>query len=484
VLGADIIPVVDSDCSVASTKGDTVTIFGAGPTGLATAVMLARRGYRNIEVLERLSEPPNPKAAVWNSGERSYNIGISGRGQKTLKALDLMDRVELYSSDVVGRKDWSPEAPIDKPREIIYTGKSYVTKCIQRDLLAAALLEEIRARYADTVAVKFQNHVVDLQFEDNGVCNVFIEEGDDQTKTMKTKRSNWVIGADGGPSALRTFMENEAAIDNDNKFRVKRYKDNNVRMYRTIPLHLPIEGPGKKVWRRDLNYSARTKSGINIDALPTKSGPYVAVVLYRPNNEIIKSIKSASDARQFFKDILPQFNDVLLEKDLENFAAKGNSRLPRFMYAGPQLHRGNNSVLIGDSVHTVKPYFGLGVNSALEDVLCLDEALTQSNDDVGKALKLFSDARGKEARAMVQISKRLDGGFLTFVLPLLIDNLLHKKLPKIFSANTLSSLQNENATFTQIRFRKRVDRVLQVLLLGTIATGLGKSLRFVVSRLM
>ena len=300
VSGADITPTIGSECSAASTKDEAVTIFGAGPTGLATAVMLARRGYRNIEVLERLSEPPNPKAAVWDSGERSYNIGISGRGQKTLKALDLMDRIELYSSDVVGRKDWSPEAPIDKPREVIYTGKSYVTKCIQRDLLAAALLEEIRARYADTVAVKFQNHVVDLQFEDNGVCNVLIEEGDSQTKVMKTKRSNWVIGADGGQSALRTFMENEGAVDKHNKFRVKRYKDNNVRMYRTIPLHFPIEGPRKMDWRGDLNYSARTKSGITIDALPTRRGPYVAVVLFRPDNEIIKTIKGASDARQFF----------------------------------------------------------------------------------------------------------------------------------------------------------------------------------------
>lgn len=29
----------------------------------------------------------------------------------------------------------------------------------------------------------------------------------------------------------------------------------------------------------------------------------------------------------------------------------------------------------GDCIHTVKPYFGVGVNSALEDVIVLDSAL-------------------------------------------------------------------------------------------------------------
>ena len=42
-----------------------------------------------------------------------------------------------------------------------------------------------------------------------------------------------------------------------------------------MPLHLPAD------WRGDLNYSARTASDINLDALPTKEGAMVAVVLFR-----------------------------------------------------------------------------------------------------------------------------------------------------------------------------------------------------------
>ena len=44
-------------------------------------------------------------------------------------------------------------------------------------------------------------------------------------------------------------------------------------------------------------------------------------------------------------------------------------------YVGPALHQGGSTVLLGDAIHTVKPYFGLGVNSALEDVLALRAAL-------------------------------------------------------------------------------------------------------------
>ena len=58
------------------------------------------------------------------------------------------------------------------------------------------------------------------------------------------------------------------------------------------------------------------------------------------------------------------------EKKLR-FIAKEPSSLPVFRYVGPRLHRGGTTALIGDAVHTVKPYFGLGVNSAFEDVQVL-----------------------------------------------------------------------------------------------------------------
>ena len=47
--------------------------------------------------------------------------------------------------------------------------------------------------------------------------------------------------------------------------KVQKYSDDNVRVYKTIPLDIKDA--------TDLNYSARGSSGINFDALPSKQVP-------------------------------------------------------------------------------------------------------------------------------------------------------------------------------------------------------------------
>lgn len=66
-------------CKQTKSKAD-VAIIGAG---LTTAIMLARRGYDHIQVCERFAEPLPPDDSIWSSveSERTYDIGICGRGQ-------------------------------------------------------------------------------------------------------------------------------------------------------------------------------------------------------------------------------------------------------------------------------------------------------------------------------------------------------------------------------------------------------------------
>ena len=87
-----------------------------------------------------------------------------------------------------------------------------------------------------------------------------------------------------------------------------------VRVYRTIPLHFPKgekEDKGGKKWRGDLNYSVRTKSDINIDALPTKEGPYYGVVLYRPWDDRFSNMKTGA----LYFHFSVQFCDRTLSED-------------------------------------------------------------------------------------------------------------------------------------------------------------------------
>ena len=102
-------------------KAANVVIIGGGPAGLASAIMLARRGYTNIKVFERLPEPSAPDdASVWNDFEtgRNYNIGVSGRGQRALAELDVLTKIDSFSAKCIGRLEWSPETA-GEPKETI-----------------------------------------------------------------------------------------------------------------------------------------------------------------------------------------------------------------------------------------------------------------------------------------------------------------------------------------------------------------------------
>ncbi|CAM9651356.1 unnamed protein product, partial [Phaeothamnion confervicola] len=107
-----------------------------------------------------------------------------------------------------------------------------------------------------------------------------------------------------------------------------------------------------------------------------------------------------------------QFVECIDEGEYAQFAARKPSALPGFCYSGPILNRGAGAVLLGDSIHLVKPYFGLGANSALEDVTVLEDCLLETGFKLAgglyKALALYSRRRSKEAKALVQMSRTCD----------------------------------------------------------------------------
>jgi len=73
----------------------------------------------------------------------------------------------------------------------------------------------------------------------------------------------------------------------------------------------------------------------------------------------------------------------------------------------------------------------------------------------------------------LRISRELDRpgliGFVTFILPIILDGIFHSILHQVFEKNIIALLQRDGVTFQGVAQRKREDRLLQVATLGTAA---------------
>jgi len=431
-----------------------IAIVGGGPAGLSLAIGLARRGWSGITVLDKRPPPPWPDDGIFGDNSRHYMLGISGRGQRALRRLGVMDAVDACAHLVRGRMDWNPgtgTGVADGKFVDLAAQRGYITRTIQRDRLSAVLYQEA-GRFPNQVTLQYETDVTEVRWATDGPAAT-LTFPDGTTRTYDV-----VFGADGVGSTVRDAMERDGEVE------VRRYVDDNALLYKTIPMYVPAD------WRGDLNYSCRTSAGLNLDALPTAEGPYIGVLLFRPGCEMIDSVRDVPSARQFFDTYFPMFTGVIRDDDLAVFAAAPPSKLPVFRTVTPRLHRRlGGAALLGDCIHTVKPYFGLGANSAFEDVTVFMDCLTAAAEDLPTALKLYSEARADDAFTLVRLSHMFDrpglGTFVCFLLPIILDNIFHTALPSVFAPNALRLLQDPNLRFVDVAQRKRRDRLLQVAIL-------------------
>jgi len=200
----------------------------------------------------------------------------------------------------------------------------------------------------------------------------------------------------------------------------------------------------------------------------------------KPGDELAEANAKPGKLRAFFDEEFPQFGALVDDKVMEQVSSKAASALPSFRYVGPRLNMGKRTLVLGDAAHTVKPYYGLGANSAMEDVQMLSDALDESND-VPAAVELFSKRRSGDAEALVIMSRNMDRPgklfFLTFLLPIILDGIFHKMAPKIFGPNMFAMFQRKDLGFKQIQTKKRLDRVMQIVFIGSILSAMGMGLK-------
>ncbi|CAJ1399834.1 unnamed protein product [Effrenium voratum] len=274
------------------------------------------------------------------------------------------------------------------------------------------------------------------------------------------EQADVVLGCDGVASAVRAALQKQGA-----QAQQTRYKDRRPIVYRVMAI------PTGKEDRTDLNYSARNDNVI-VEALPNAEGDLLGVVLFRPTDQRIQGLKSGAEAKKVFQELFPDWPTPLIpDSEWGNFASRKTRELPQFAFAGPELNLGGKCCLLGDAIHSVKPFFGLGLNSGFEDIAVLDQCLEESGDDFAVALPLYSRRRAPQAKCLVLCQRRFDQATdlkfaLAFVLPLVLDGVFRKLLPRVFAPGLLALFQDGELSFTEARRRKLRDRVLQALILS------------------
>ncbi|CAE7218604.1 bna4 [Symbiodinium microadriaticum] len=135
------------------------------------------------------------------------------------------------------------------------------------------------------------------------------------------------------------------------------------------------------------------------------------------------------------------------------------------------------AVLIGDSLHSLPPDIGQGVNSALEDVTVLARCLDSAGKGATRtAARAYEDARMPDVRALIDIvqvaapfqySQAPWRGRL-WNISFLTRFLLNKLVPKFFDLPLFLLIQQSERSYSEIwRLGRRGARRATLVLGGT-----------------
>lgn len=477
-----------------SSAHNSVLIVGGGPTGLATALMLARRGWTNIIVLEKRT------SADYYEPDKSFNYLIDGRGQKLLDLLGLTESLsdlgvpntEFYITRILpnGKRKTSKLPIINSDRKTAYW--------IPRRVFVQWLYQEIKQHWQDRITVYFDTQCTEINAittpEGNSLLEVVAQNS--QSEIVRFEPF-FLIGCDGIRSRVRTVLKQ---WDHSYRFEVQQYPSPSSGLkYKvlSLPPNFALDAQQQDHAVSTMAYAIRgvwkdrTRS-LTLGLLPLKDEtiPRTVNIITQPDHQIW-SLKTGEEVLQFLEQDFPQLpiRQIISIEEADRFAQSegGIFPIPQFC---PGLYRVLTSassekisagvLLLGDAVHCFPPDIGQGVNAALEDVAVLNEVLCQSQGDLTQALPCYEAMRAMDVKAVVQLAQiaapwqynqnRLRGRLwaIQFFLRLGISRVFPAVSPPAFFL-----LQNHQLSYQEIWSREqRGSQILKVLSFLILIIGL------------
>lgn len=364
---------------VASSQAKRVIVVGAGMCGPLMAVYLARRGHR-VEIYERRGDP---RDASTQKG-RSIKMTLAEKGLHALRAVGLVEEVLARTIPLRGRAIHGADGRVtyqlygNSEREVIHS--------ITRSELNVVLLDHLESFPEVSVRFGVRSVHVDrdrpsVTFEDQESGERFEAEGD------------VVIGADGAYSAVRRAMQRGDRADYHQEFLAWGYK----------ALTIVPDAEGRH--RMDPHALHLWPRGDHIlFALPNLDGSFNAVcTLPFEGHPSFATVREPEEVVDLFRT---RFGDVL---DLIPGLGEEFGHLPvsKFLtIRTSRWHHRGKVVLMGDACHTVVPFYGQGMNAALDDCFVLDACIGRHPDDWGAAFAEYQARRKPHTDTLAELSKR------------------------------------------------------------------------------
>ncbi|TKR66772.1 hypothetical protein L596_023014 [Steinernema carpocapsae] len=349
-----------------------VVICGAGLVGALNACFFARRGW-DVEIYEFREDIRQMEHVPG----RSINLALSCRGKTALEAVGLKDYIVEQGVKMFARLVHNQDGVTMSRQPYGQPGEHIVS--INRRHLNEVMITQ--AEGYDNVKFFFEHKVRQMDLKKK---TVVVEQPD--TGVRLDVEGDLILACDGAHSAIRRSMMAVPQFNFSQEYIEHGYIELNILPEKD---NFALEPNVFHLWPR---------GDFTLIALANTDKTFTTT-LFAPFRIFEERMSNDKDVVQFFTEFFP---DALKKIGVDALLETFNRIKPQTLISvkcKPHSFAGR-VLFMGDAAHAMVPFYGQGMNAGFEDCLVLKEKLDECNDDIEKALEVYSRERCLDAHTI------------------------------------------------------------------------------------
>lgn len=348
-----------------------ITIVGAGISGLTLALLLSRQGH-SIYLFDKRS------ALDQAVDGRSINFTISHRGLYVLEKLGLKEAVIAQSAVLVGRT-----LHLQNAKTIHYkygTKKSQALLSICRGKLIQILLTAI----ADEPTIHFYPHFELTDIDDASQSCHFVDRLNEENHVVK---ADYIVGADGVFSSVRQCMLKKQITSYQQTVFSWGYKEYQLNAAEAATIGLSTDH--MHMWPKEKTL---------LVAIPNLDATFSVIFTAPLKNEL-------SEDHHFDELVKREYPHIV--NATPSFLTNAGENASNYLISVrvDKWHYNDKIVLLGDACHATYPFYGQGMNSALEDALYFYQFVSDPTLTRLEAFAAYEKLRKADTNALHELSE-------------------------------------------------------------------------------